>query len=217
MWLDVALVDLPGCELTLHNEIGALETGVDIAPIEHNPLGDVRRPGVLFSPARAEIVMEDGRVLGHRRVDIQHVRVDLVVNDDGPGSGLSCLPGGCRDGCHRMTHVEDLVSGHDVSGQIPEVDHRLAAHRLLGRDLREVRGRDDGFDPGQSLGSGYVDRLDRGVGVRASEYHSHEHSGKVIVGPESRPARDLVEAVRTYRAGADSLVSGRCHLIHHRF
>ena len=73
--LDIALVHRLCRVAPLDDHVGFLEAGLDIAFGETHDLGDVRRLlGLRLDPRSKDVVVQQRRVLGHRRFDIHHVR-----------------------------------------------------------------------------------------------------------------------------------------------
>ena len=63
--------------------VGLGEARVEVADLEPDPLGDVRRAvGGRVHPAGDHVLEQQGRVLGHRLLHVDDVRQDLVVHVD---------------------------------------------------------------------------------------------------------------------------------------
>ena len=125
MRLDVALMRLLGLEGAFNDEIGLAETGVDIAVAELSALGDVRRlVGLWLDALREYAVVQQGRRVLHRLIDVGHMRQDLVVDLD----QLQRLLGGagidCGDRSHRMAIVERLLARHAVVQDVVHARNR---------------------------------------------------------------------------------------------
>ncbi len=83
MRLDIALMHRLGGEVALDNNVGRLEACLDVAKLELDPLGDIRRLVRRWLDAlREHVVMQDRRVILHRFVDIDDVRQHLVIDLD---------------------------------------------------------------------------------------------------------------------------------------
>ena len=96
--------------------------GVEIADLEFEALGDVRRLGRRrLDPARDHVLEQQRRVGRHRLVDIDDVRQHLVVDLDQRrrlfGDGLA----GRGDGGDRVAFVERLFARHHVARDMPEI------------------------------------------------------------------------------------------------
>ncbi len=82
-----------------------------------------------------------------------------------------------------MAFVERFVVSHDVIAQKPHVvQHALGQIDEFARGLGQVRRRDNAVYPRQLFSMCGVNRLDPGMGVRASENLAVEHAGQGDVG-----------------------------------
>jgi hypothetical protein len=73
--LDIALVYRLGRVAPFDDHVGFLEAGLDIALGETHDLGDVRRLlGLRLDSRSNDVVVQQRRVLGHRRFDVHYVR-----------------------------------------------------------------------------------------------------------------------------------------------
>ena len=108
-------------------------------PLEHVAFGNIRLSVVgCVGAACPHVWMQDRCAGGHGFVDCEHVRVWFVFDLDRIGRSLGRL---VRRGCYRgygVPNVERFLFGNNVLRQIPEIDHRFTAHRLLMTDFREV-------------------------------------------------------------------------------
>ena len=209
MRLDIGLVHRLGGVAALDDHLGLLEAGVDVALLEVDALGDVRRLGRLrLDTGSEQVVVQHRRIVRHRRLDIDDVRQHLVLHVD----QLERLVG---DRLRRRGHrgdrvalVQRLAARHAVARQVAEIHRTFADERLFRRDVREVGGGDDGLHAGELQRLAGVDRDDAGVRVRRALHLAPQHAGHHHVGAELRAAGDLVHAVGTDRPGADDLQIG---------
>ena len=101
------------------DHVGLGEALLDVTETELHALGDVRRLGRLRLNAGGEqVVVQHRRVVGHGLVDGQHVRQDLVGDDNGVGRRIGLLTGGGSHAGHHMALVEHLVAGDGVGGHV---------------------------------------------------------------------------------------------------
>ena len=83
MRLDIRLVHRLGGVAALDDHLGFLEAGIHVALVEVHPLGDVGRLGRLRLDIRGEqIVVQDRRIVRHRRLDVDDVGQHLVLHID---------------------------------------------------------------------------------------------------------------------------------------
>jgi hypothetical protein len=159
----------------------------------------------LIHPAGDHVLEQQRRILGHRLVDVDHVRQDLVLHVD-EADRLA------RDGRAGRGHrgdsvplVENLLTGHDVASHVPEIDCQALGADVGELVLGQIGAGHHGLDAGQRLRARGVDGDDARVGVRAPENLSEQRAGHVEVRAEHRRARHLRHAVGADRAGADPL------------
>ena len=206
MRLDVALVRRFDDVLALHHGVGRGEPRVEVSDRELAPRRDVR--GTLrlrIHPIGEHVLVKERSVRFHRFQHVDDVRKHLVVHPDAVEGLLGRRPGGRGDRRHRVSVVESLVPGHDVAREVPEIHRPFADHQLTVRNVRKVLRGHHRLDPGDRERRARVDSGDPGVGVGAPEDAPDEHPRHREVRAEVRAPRDLVEPVRTHRAGADPL------------
>ena len=197
MRLDVALMRLLGLEGAFDDKIGLAETGLDIAVTVLSALGDVGRlAGLGLDALREYAVVQDGRSILHRFIDVGHMRQHLVVHLDQLQRLLGRAGIDRGDRSHRMAIVERLFARHAV---VQNVIHGGIAIGEIG----QVGRSDHRLHTGELLRLRRVDLSDRGVGVRAPENASDQLAGHVEVRAVARTAGHFVDAVGTYGTGAD--------------
>src|SRR5258708_22203696 len=91
---------------------------------------------------------------------------------------------------------------------------RGADMRALGRDVGKLGAGDDCLDSGQYPRLFGIDRYDPGMGMRATLDAAPQHTRHCHIGAEIGPARDLVDAVRADRPGADYPKCGLVEIAH---
>ena len=106
-----------------------------------------------------------------------------------------------------MALVEHLLTGHDIGGYVPQVDHRPFAygHRLIGRH-RQVLAGDHCLDARQLQCFAHVDGLYPGVSVRTAQDLPVEEVRCLHVCAEFGPAGYLVHTVVAYGSCSHHLV-----------
>ena len=209
MGFDIPLVDGLGRGLSLDDDVGLREPGVDIAELHFGAAGHVAgerlhrtRLGIDFGQ-----IVKHGCVGPHGFFGSKDSRQGLVgniyesqrflgdVRADGGYSG---------DG---LTPVKDLVARHDVA-ELKE-ESRAAGpveSRGDGLEIRKVGRRHHRAHTVEVAGTLDVDRQDPGVGVDAAQYPAVEHPRWADVGAIARSPRDLVGAVVTQRSLADDSI-----------
>ena len=216
MRLDIALVDRRGFVFALDDDVRLLERRIHVAQFEDHALGDIGGRGRLRIDARGEhVVMEDGRALDHRVLDVDDMRQHFVIDLDGRDCGIGDGGAGGRHGRHGMAVIERLPARHRVVGHVLEVRRAFADKGFLAGDLRQVGGGHHRLHARDRLGLRGVDGADAGMGVRAAQHLAHKLAGKLEIGAELGAACDLVHAVRADRPGADDLEIGGsvgCHV-----
>ena len=205
MGLDIALMHRPGREVPLDDDIGLGEAGLDVALGVLDGARDVRGLAVERHP-----VVEDGRVVGQRVVDLDGVRQDLVIHLDQLAGLRRDGLGHGRDGGDRVTMEQRLVPRHHIAAHPAHVLN-AERHRCVDREIDDVGGGHHRLHAGQGLGPGRVDGLDDGMGVGAAQHLAPDHAGHARVGREGRAPGDLVGPVGTDRAFTDPLVLGIAH------
>ncbi len=199
----------------LDDEIGFLEAGLDVALREADHLGDIRRLRRLRLDTRGEdVVMEERRAVGHRRLDVHHIRQHFVLHLDQVERLFGDRRRGCRDGGHRVAFVEHLAPGHAVARQVAQIVRRGADMSPLRRHVGKIGAGDDRLDPGERRRLCGIDADDAGVRMGAALDAAPQHARHHHVGAEIGPAGDLVDPVRTDRPGADDLEGRLVEITH---
>ena len=116
----------------------------------------------------------------------------------------------CRYRRHRVSLVEDLVSRHDVIAQEFDVHGHLTevGHAIFGN--REVLHGNHRLDAWQRFRLRGVDGLDAGVRMRTPQHLAVQHAGQAHIAAIHRPARDLIRAIGSDRAGTNYLICCSC-------
>ena len=214
---NVALVDLTGVVLPLHDGIRFGEADLKIAGSKLEVVGYIGTvAGFALCPAAGtlrrvgegyEALMDDGRSRSHGLIGGesggQHLPVHVNQRQRFLGQ-MGRIGDNRSDG---MTLVQSLLAGHDVAAVKAVVD-RGAFFLVLdfcGR-LGEVCGCNDGVDARQRQGATGVDATDAGVGVGAAQDFPVEHTRQVDVGGVTGAAHHLVGAVVAHRAGTHDAV-----------
>ena len=212
MRLDVALMAGRRAEHALHDDISRSEAGCEVAALQFEASGDVRRPARLDRRAglRHEIVVQDRRARFQGPVNAEHRLEHLVVDTHQLRGGARRRQRGGRHCCHSMAVIERLGARQQVVGHVLQV-HRAFAHPELDVDERDVLSGDDGLDAWHRQGSRRIDAPDASVCVRAAHDDAVEHARQREVGAIIRAAGHLVDAVMPDRPGAD----GRENLLAH--
>ena len=146
------------------------------------------RPGPLLVDQRG-VLGEGGGQAGR---DGQLVVPDVDDRDRGVGDGL----GFRRDHGDRLAQEPDLAQGHDRT-----VPQRVA---VVGIDVGQVRGGQDGDDAVELLRCPGVDRGDPGVRHRAVQDRTVEHARQPQVPGELGLAGELEPAIGALHALSDS-------------
>ena len=204
--LDVRLVDRRGLEVLLDDLVGLGETRVEIADLEADLLGDVRRAiGCRVHAARDHVLEQQRRVLGHRLLHVDDVRQHLVVHVNEGERPVRDGGADRGDRGDRVAFVERLLARHDVARDVPEIDREPLGADEFKRVVGQIRTGDHRLHPRQRLGARGVDGADTSMRVGAAQHPSVKHSGQIVIGAELRGPRDLRHTVGTHRPGSDPL------------
>ena len=146
----------------------------------------------------------------HRLQHMQSRRQDLILDLDQPQSLFRNVGTRCRHRRHRVALVEGLIGRHDVVAQEFHVHRHLTeiGHAIFGD--REILDGDDRLHAWQRLRLGGVNGLNTGMGMRAAEHLAVQHAGQAHIAAIHRPARDLIRAIGSDRAGTNYLICCSC-------
>jgi hypothetical protein len=137
MRLDIRLMHRLGGIAALNDHLGFLEAGLDVALVEVYALGDIRRLGRLRLDIRREqIIVQDRRIVCHRRLDVDDIGQHLVLHVDQFERLVAdrLRPGdrGTVDLIQRLA-APAIARGRGSSWA-------LADERLLRQDVRKILG-----------------------------------------------------------------------------
>ena len=150
--------------------------------------------------------MQEGSVVAHGVVGVQHWRQHFVVNVQRRQSLFRCARRRCRNRGDGVADVQRLLPCHHVAAVKPVVDRRaLFLVCDLSRDIGEVGRGNYGLYAGDGQSAGGVYAPDDCVGVRAAQYLANQPARRVNVGGVARAARHLVWPVVSYGSGADDV------------
>ena len=116
MRLDVGLMDRLGCVPALDDHLSLFETVLHLTLVEIDPLGDVRRLGRLRFYVRGEqVVVQDRRVVRHRRLNVDNVRQHLVLHVDQFDRLSAIAWTNCRNRGYGVALIQCLAARHAVA------------------------------------------------------------------------------------------------------
>ncbi len=170
MRFDIGLMHRFGLELVFDDLVRFRETGLDVADFEGDVtrhIGRLGRGGL--DAARNHVVEQQRRVRRHRLVDIDDMRQDLVVDLDQRERLVRDRDAGRRHGGDGVSVIQRLFAGHDIPGDMPEIDLNASRADIGEILIREVGGGHHRLDARQGLGLGRIDRLDFRVRMRAAK------------------------------------------------
>ena len=216
MRLDIGLMHRLGRVTPFNDDIGEAHTGLAVAFLEADLLGDVRRPLRLrLHSLRKHVVVQDRRIFGHRLFAIDHVWQHLVLDLDQVErlGGDDRRNGGERG--DRVTLIQYLVARHDVARQVAEI-HRAFADKCL---FRGISGKSaevtTACTPGSAsaFSTSIFTMRACGYGLRLTLPYSIP--AIFMSAPKLARPVDLVDAIGPDRTRADDfqlkLLGGRCH------
>ena len=214
MRLDVGLMHRLGGVAALDDDIGFLEARLDVAFVEIHPLGDVRRLGRLGLEVRREqVLVQDRRVVRHRRLDVDDVGQHLVFDVDQVERRVADRLRDGRNRGNRVSLIKCLVARHAVAREVAEVHRPFADERLFRWNIGKVVGGDDRAHAWQLQRLARIDRHDARMRVRRALHLAPQHARHHHVRAEHGAAGDLVHAVGTDRTRADNSQIG-ANVIH---
>ena len=138
-----------GLERHLDDLVGRRETGLKIAQIEFDPLRNIRGLRRRLDPAGDQVGKQERRIWLHRLIDVDDMRLHLVVNRDQRQRLVGYRLAGRRHRGHGMALIERLLTRHDVARHMPEILRDPFRADILELLLWEVRGGHHGFDARQ--------------------------------------------------------------------
>ena len=209
--LYVALVDRPGAELALNDDVRLLKAFVDVSQLELVMGGYVGAPRRLAAESGGgDVVVEDGRVCRHGRLHVGHGGHNVVAHLYERQGLLGHVGAGGGDGGDGVALVQHLVRGEDVVADVLHAGEDVLTDlcQRIGH-LCQVGRRGDRPDVWVGLGLAGVDGRDAGVGVGAAQHLAVQHPLEPHVGAVERLAGDLVHSVVPDRTRADDFVALR--------
>ena len=213
--LDIGLMHRRGLELLLDDHIGLGKAGIDIADLELDPFGDIRRLGRRrLDAARDHVLEKERRVRLHRLIDVDDVREDLVIDLDQQGGFFGDGFADRRYGGDRVAFIECLLPRHHVARDMPEVLRDALRTDIFEFVIGEVLSGDHGLDARQRLRLRGIDRTDAGVGVRRADDLAVERAGRCEIRAVHRTPRDFRHAVRPDRPSPNPLEPRRRNIVH---
>ncbi len=174
---DVALMDGDGSGFLFDDDIGILETLVEVAQLELEVIGNVGAVlGVVVVQDAAgadgggghtsQPLVNQGGVGLHGGFGVHYREQDFVVHLDEFQGFLGGVGAGGGYGGDGVAFVEGFAVSEDVVAEELVVDHRaLGQFGGAAGGLLDVGGGDHGADAGMGGGPAGVNGLDAGVGV----------------------------------------------------
>ena len=149
MRLDVALVHRRRVELALDHDFRRGQSFLEVAELELEVLGDVRRLARGFTQRFGDqVVVHKRRIVAHGFTHVDHDRQWLVIHLDEVERFLGNLRAGRGHRGHGMPLVKHLVPGERVVAQMLDHDGALTQLGHAGAGFGHVLPRDDRFHPG---------------------------------------------------------------------
>ena len=162
---------------------------------------------------REQVLVQDRRIVRHRRLDVDDVGQHLVLDVDQVERRVADRLRDGRNRGNRVALIQCLVARHAVAREVAEIHRPFADERLFRRDIGKVGGGDDGAHARQLQRLARIDRHDARMRVRRALHLAPQHARHHHVGAEHGAAGDLVHAIRTDRTRADNFQIG-ANVIH---